>query len=160
MPTAGLIVVALMIVVGLVGIVVPVLPGLLLVWAAVVVWALAERSAVAWTVLGVATVVFAVSQVVKYLIPGRRLKEAGVPTMSMLAGVVLGIVGFFVVPVVGVFLGFVLGIYAAELLRLHNHRAAWPSTVHALKAAGVSVLIELVAGLLIAAGWLGAVVLD
>jgi uncharacterized protein YqgC (DUF456 family) len=160
MPTAGLIVVALMIVVGLVGIVVPVLPGLLLVWAAVVVWALAERSAVAWTVLGVATVVFVVSQVVKYLIPGRRLKEAGVPTLSMLAGVVLGIVGFFVVPFVGVFLGFVLGIYAAELLRLRNHRMAWPSTVHALKAAGVSVLIELVAGLLIAAGWLGAVVFD
>jgi uncharacterized protein len=160
MPTAGLIVVAVMIVVGLVGIVVPVLPGLLLVWGAVVVWALAERSAVAWTVLGAATAVFLASQVVKYLIPGRRLKEAGVPTSSMLGGVVLGIVGFFVVPVVGVFLGFVVGIYAAELLRLRDHAAAWPSTVHALKAAGVSVLIELIAGLLSAAGWLAAVVLD
>jgi uncharacterized protein YqgC (DUF456 family) len=158
-PTAGLIVVGLMILVGLIGIVVPVLPGLLLVWAGVVVWALAERTATAWTVLGVATAVFAASQVVKYLLPGRRLKEAGVPTVSMLGGVVLGIVGFFVVPVVGVFLGFVVGIYAAELLRLRDHRAAWPSTVHALKAAGLSVLIELVAGLLIAAGWVGAVVL-
>jgi uncharacterized protein YqgC (DUF456 family) len=160
MPTARLIVVGAMMLVGLVGIVVPVLPGLLLVWGAVVVWALAERSAVGWTVLGAATAVFLASQVVKYLIPGRRLKEAGVPTLAMLAGVVLGIVGFFVVPVVGVFLGFVVGIYAAELVRLRDHRAAWPSTVHALKAAGVSVLIELVAGLLIAAGWLAAVVLD
>ena len=77
----------------------------------------------------------------------------------MLAGVVVGIVGFFVVPVIGVFLGFVVGIYAAELVRLRDHRAAWPSTVHALKAAGISVLIELVAGLLIASGWLAAVVL-
>ena len=148
-----------MMIVGLVGIVVPVLPGLLLVWAGVLVWALGERTATAWVVLGLATVVFLVSQVVKYLLPGRQLKEAGVPTISMLAGVVLGIVGFFVVPVVGVFLGFVVGIYAAELLRLRDHRTAWPSTVHALKAAGFSVLIELAAGLLIVAGWLGAVVL-
>jgi hypothetical protein len=59
-----------------------------------------------------------------------------------------------------VFLGFVVGIYAAEVLRLRDHRAAWPSTIHALKAAGVSVLIELVAGLIIAAGWLTTVVLD
>jgi uncharacterized protein len=159
MPTAGLVVVAVLIVVGLIGIVVPVLPGLLLVWAAVVVWALAERTGAAWGVLAGATVAFLVSQVVKYLIPGRRLKEAGVPTVSMLAGVILGIVGFFVVPVVGVFLGFVVGIYAAELLRLRDHRAAWTSTVHALKAAGISVLIELVAGLLIASGWLATVVL-
>ncbi len=150
--------VAVMIVVGLIGIVVPVLPALLLVWAAVVVWALAERTGPAWAVLAGATVVFLVSQVVKYLIPGRRLQEAGVPTLSMLAGVIVGIVGFFVVPVVGVFLGFVVGIYAAELLRLRDHRAAWPSTVHALKAAGISVLIELVAGLLIASGWLAAVI--
>ena len=146
-----------MIVAGLVGIVVPVLPGLLLVWAGVLVWALAERTGAAWAVLAAVTAVFLVSQVVKYLIPGRRLKEAGVPTVSMLGGVVLGIVGFFVVPVVGVFLGFIAGIYAVELLRLHDHRAAWPSTVHALKAAGVSVLIELVAGLVIAAIWLGTV---
>jgi uncharacterized protein YqgC (DUF456 family) len=159
MPTAGLVVLGIVIVVGLVGIVVPVLPGLVLVWGAVVVWALAERTATAWTVFGLATVVFLVSQVVKYLIPGRRLKAAGVPTISMFCGVVVGIIGFFVVPVVGVFVGFVVGIYLAELLRLRDHRAAWPSTVHALKAAGVSVLIELVAGLLIAAGWLAAVVL-
>ena len=130
MPTAGLVIVAVMMIVGLVGIVVPVLPGLLLVWAGVLVWALGERTATGWVVFGLATVVFLVSQVVKYLLPGRQLKEAGVPTISMLAGVVLGIVGFFVVPVVGVFLGFVVGIYAAELLRLATtgRRGRRPST--------------------------------
>jgi uncharacterized protein YqgC (DUF456 family) len=159
MNEAGFAVVVVMIVAGLIGIVVPVLPGLLLVWGGVVVWALAERTGAAWAALAAATVVFLVSQVMKYLVPGRRLKEAGVPTVSMLGGVMLGILGFFVVPVVGVFLGFVVGIYAVELLRLRDHRRAWPSTVHALKAAGVSVLIELVAGLVIAALWLGTVLL-
>jgi uncharacterized protein len=145
------------ILIGLLGVLVPALPGLLLVWGAVLVWALVERTATAWVVLAVASVLFAVSQVVKYLVPGRRMRAAGVPWSSMAAGGVLAIVGFFVIPVVGAVLGFVGGIYAAERLRLGGHQAAWPSTVHALKAAGLSVLIELGAGLLIGGAWLAAV---
>jgi uncharacterized protein YqgC (DUF456 family) len=69
----------------------------------------------------------------------------------------LGLVGFFVVPVVGLLLGFVLGVYLAERGRLGQHQAAWTSTVVALKAAGVSMLIELLTGLLMAATWAIAV---
>jgi hypothetical protein len=75
----------------------------------------------------------------------------------MLAGGALGLVGFFVVPVVGLLLGFVLGVYLAERGRLGQHQAAWTSTVVALKAAGVSMLIELLTGLLMAATWVIAV---
>jgi uncharacterized protein len=156
---AGLVLVGVAIAVGLAGVLLPVVPGLLLCWGAVLVWALAERTAVAWTVLTVATALFAVSQVVKYLVPGRRLRSAGVPWGSLAAGGVLGVVGFFVIPVVGMVLGFVGGVYGAERLRLRTHAAAWPSTVRALQAVGLSVLIELGAGLLIAATWLAAVLL-
>jgi uncharacterized protein YqgC (DUF456 family) len=158
MESGGLALVGLGIVVGLVGIVVPILPGLLLIWGSVTVWAVVEQGTTAWIVLGVATVVAATSQILKYVVPGRRLRDAGVPTRGILAGTVLGIVGFFVVPVVGLFLGFVAGIYLIERLRLHNHRSAWQSTVHALKAVGLAILIELLAGLLIATTWLVAVV--
>ena len=151
--------VAIAIVVGLVGIVVPVLPGLLLVWAAITVWALVESSAVGWALLVIATLLVALSQVVKYLVPGQRLRDAGVPTRSIVAGGLLGILGFFVLPVVGLFVGFVGGVYLAELARLRRHDAAWPSTVHALKAVGLSILIELLTGLLLALGWIGAVAL-
>jgi hypothetical protein len=75
---------------------------------------------------------------------------AGIPASTQWVGVLVGAVGFFVVPVVGLFLGFVLGIYLAELARLGSAQA-WPSTVHALKAVGLSVVIELVAAL--AATW-------
>jgi uncharacterized protein len=157
MDSAGLVLVGMAMAVGLAGVVVPVLPGLLLCWAAVLVWALAERTALGWSVLALATVVVAVSQVVKYTLPGRRMRAAGVPTRSVVLGGLLGVVGFFVVPVVGLFLGFVLGVYLAERVRLGTHGTAWPSTVHALKAAGLSVLIELAAALLVALSWLAAV---
>ena len=137
----------------------PAIPGLLLCWGAVLVWALVERTVVAWAVLVLATLLLATSQVVKYLVPGRRLRSAGVPWGSLLAGGVLAVVGFFLIPVVGAVVGFVGGVYGAERLRLGTHAAAWPSTVRALQAVGLSMLIELVAGLLIGTAWLAAVLL-
>jgi uncharacterized protein YqgC (DUF456 family) len=151
--------VGLAILVGLVGVVVPVLPGLVLVLAAVLVWALERQDTLAWTVLGVAAGLFCAGQVAKYLLPGRRLKDAGIPARTTLAGVLLGIVGFFVVPVVGLPLGFVLGVYLVERHRLGSHERAWPSTAHALRAAGWSVLIELATGMLMGLTWLLAAVL-
>jgi uncharacterized protein len=141
------------IIVGLVGIVVFIVPGLLIVWAAVVVWALVERTPLAWAVLAVATLLALAGTVVKYLLPGQRMRDAGVPGRSIIFGGLLGFVGFFVIPVVGLFIGFILGIYLAERVRLGAHGQAWPSTLHALKAVGLSILIELFAGLLIAAAW-------
>ena len=149
--------VGLVILVGLVGVVVPLLPGTLLVAGAVVVWALDERSATAWVCTAVALALLAVGVVVKYAVPGKRLKSSGVPTSTLLLGGLLGIVGFFVVPVVGLFLGFVLGVYVAEVRRLGSQRA-WPATRAALAAVGLSVLLELVAALLAAVVWLGGAV--
>jgi uncharacterized protein len=146
------------ILIGLVGVVLPMLPGLTLQVAAVLVWALRRQDRAGWIVLALVVAVFAVGQVAKYLLPGRRLKRAGVPTSTLVAGALLGVVGFFVIPVVGVLVGFVLGIYLAELARMGSHAAAWPSTKQALTATGWSVLIELATGLIVAATWLvGAV---
>jgi uncharacterized protein len=153
----GLIVVGLAIATGLVGIVVPVLPGALLVWAAIAVWALAVGGATAWAVLGVATLAIGGAQIVKVLVPGRRLRDAGVPRQSIVAGVVLAVVGFFLIPVVGFFVGFPLGVYLEERRRLGRHGAAWHSTREALRAIGLSILIELTATVLAAGAWLAVV---
>lgn len=157
MDTPGLILVGVAIMLGVVGVVVPVLPGALLVVAAVLGWAVIDGSPTAWVAFSIAVTFVAVSQVGKYVVPGRRLREAGVPNRTLLVGGLAGIVGFFVIPVVGLFVGFVLGVYAAERARLPTQQA-WPSTKLALRAAGLSILIELAGTLLAAATWLGAVV--
>jgi uncharacterized protein YqgC (DUF456 family) len=148
-----------LIAVGIIGVVVPVLPGLLLVWAGVAVWGLARHDALGWGVLAVVTVVLAAGTVVKYLLPGRRLRRAGVPWTTMLAGTALGIVGFFALPVVGLFLGFVLGVFLAERARLPDSAAAWSSAKNALAAVGWSVLIELATGLLATGVWVAGLAL-
>lgn len=144
--------VSVAIVVGLVGVVVPLLPGALLVWSAIVVWGFAVGTATAWAVVGVATALTAAGQIVKYTIPGRGLRAAGVPNRSLVVGGLVAIVGFFVIPVVGVLIGFVVGIYASEVQRV-GAQTAWPSTKSALRAVGFSMLIELTSTLLTAVVW-------
>jgi uncharacterized protein YqgC (DUF456 family) len=149
--------VGLAILVGLAGIVVPVLPGSILILAAVLVWALEAASPAAWVVFSLATLLLVLGGIVKYAVPGRRLRLDGVPNRTLVAGAALGAVGFFVIPVVGLVVGFVLGVYLAEVQRV-GRRLAWPTTRAALRAVGVSLLIELTAGLLAAGTWLlGAV---
>jgi uncharacterized protein YqgC (DUF456 family) len=154
--TATTLLAALLIAVGLAGILVPILPGSILVVAGVLVWAWATGGGVAWTVFAVATALVAAGAVVKYVVPGRRLQDAGIPVTTQWIGVLLGVVGFFVVPVVGLVLGFVLGVYLAEVARV-GRRDAWPSTLHSIKAAGLSIVIELLAALAAALVWVGGV---
>ena len=50
-------------------------------------------------------------------------------------------------------IGFVLGVWLAERARLGDARLAWPSTKHALRAAGLAMLIELAAAVGVALTW-------
>jgi uncharacterized protein YqgC (DUF456 family) len=145
------------ILVGLAGILVPVLPGSLLILVAIVAWAAEIGGRTAWTVAGVAVFLLVVGTVIKYAIPGRKLK-ATVPTRTLLVGALGALIGFFVIPVVGALAGFPLGVYAAERVRVGS-AGAWPSTKQALKAIGVSILIEFGAALLATSVWVVGVAL-
>jgi uncharacterized protein len=146
---------ALAMVVGVLGVVIPLVPGVILCWAATLVWAIfgGVDSAGRWVVVGIATLAAVVGVVAKYAFPGRNLKRSGVPNLTLLAGGVLGLVGFFLIPIVGLPIGFVLGVWLAEWRRAGDMKLAWPSTKAALKAAGLSMLIELSTALVIAGTW-------
>ncbi len=143
----------MLIAVGLLGIVVPVLPGLVLVLGAVLLWAAQVSSALGWWVFAVSAVLYGAGVALQYLVPGRRMRRAGVGTVTLAVAVVLGIVGFFVVPVIGGVLGFVLGIYLVEQGRQRDRAAAWAATRAALRGVALSMGIELLAGLAIATTW-------
>ncbi len=139
--------------VGLVGVVFPVLPGLLLVAGAGLVWAIMSDGVVPWVVFGVMMVVLVLGTIAKYALPGRTLKQSGAPTSTLVIGAIGAIAGFFLIPVVGLLVGAILGIYLGELRRLSDGRAAWRSTLTTAKAIGVGILIELAAGMVAAGIW-------
>jgi len=150
----------LLILIGLAGIVVPVLPGLVLILGGVLVWALVEGSALAWGIFAVSVVVATAGYVLQYTLPGRRMRERGVSSSTLLLAVGFGVVGFFVVPVVGAIVGFVLGIFVVELGRSRNGAQAWARTKHALVAVLHSMGIELAAGLVITALYVAGVLVS
>jgi uncharacterized protein YqgC (DUF456 family) len=157
--TGGIVLVALAIAVGLVGIVLPLLPGTLLVFGAIAVWAVVENNVTSWVTLAVVTLFLGAATLIKYLWPMRRMRAADVRTLSLVAGAVLGIIGFFVIPVLGLVIGFVLGVYLAELANRRDQGVAWTSTKHAVKGVALSVGVELAGALLATVAWVAGVYL-
>ena len=122
MITATNVLVLLAMLVGTVGIVVPVLPGLFVVWGATLVWAFERQDGPGWLVLGIATAV--VCRGPRRAVPrprapdeGRRASTASSSPWRWSSAVV----GFFVVPVVGAPLGFVLAVYVLERIKHREH---------------------------------------
>lgn len=157
-------VIAVLIAVGLIGILVPLLPGTLLVYAAIAVWAVMEKTTAGWVVLAVVTALLGAAMAIKYLWPVKRMRAADVSGATLAAGGVAGVIGFFVIPVVGLLVGFVAGVFVAELVRTRwngriDRRRAWASTVHAVKGVALSVGVEFAAGLLAAVVWIAGVAL-
>lgn len=152
--TFGIVVVGLLMLVGLCGVVVPVIPGLLLILGAALWWAIGDGGTTThWFVFAAVVLLGAAGTFLKYAIPARHTSRAGASTRSMIFALVLGVVGMFVIPIVGGPIGFVLGIYAAERQRLHRHDAAWSSTRAALKGFALSMLIEFTSAVLMIATW-------
>ncbi|MCB5912111.1 DUF456 domain-containing protein [Streptomyces pinistramenti] len=153
-----LVAVGLVLLLGLFGVLVPGVPGPPIVWAGVLWWAMTEQSSAAWTVLIAATVVLLLNQALKWLLPARNLRAAGTPYRTMFAAGAAGIAGFFLVPVIGAPLFAIGAHYLLERIRLGSHGDAWAATRTALRAIGLSVLIELMACLLVAGAWAGVVI--
>ncbi len=152
----GYVAVVALMVIGLLGIVVPLLPGTSLVAIGILIWAVFTGGS-AWWVFAAALACMVIAWVIKYYVGGRTMTRAGVGKWSLAAGGVAGIVLFFLIPVVGLVIGFVGGTFAAEAIRLRDARAGWTGAVAATKAAGLLILIELAGALLAVGIWLIAV---
>jgi uncharacterized protein YqgC (DUF456 family) len=149
--------VSVLMAVGLVGIVVPLLPGTVLVAAGILIWAILSGGT-AWWVFAAAVACMAGAWIVKYVIGGRSLAKSDVGRWSLVVGGLLGIIGFFVVPVIGLPLGFIVGTVVAEAARLKDLKAGWTGGITATKTVGLLIVIELAGALAAVAAWLGYLV--
>lgn len=133
---------ALLLVVGVLGTIIPILPGSLLTIGTLLVWAWVLGSTASWTaaLIGVALAVVGMSA--SAILTGRKMRREQIPRGPVIIGVIVGVVGMFIVPVVGLFLGFALGLLLAEYARRRDLSAAWRSSVEAMKSMGFGMLIE------------------
>lgn len=133
---------ALLLIVGVMGTIFPILPGSLLTIGTLLVWAWVLGSTASWTagLIGIALAVVGMSA--SAILTGRKMRREQIPRGPVIIGVIVGVVGMFIVPVVGLFLGFALGLLLAEYARRRDLSAAWRSSVEAMKSMGFGMLIE------------------
>lgn len=144
--------------IGLAGAVIQVIPSALLIGAALLVWGAAEGG-VAWWIVGIGIAILIASTVLKYAVPGKRLKDSATPNSTLLIALGVGVIGWFLVPVVGLLIGAVGAVYLMERSRLQDHEAAKAETIRLLKTLGLSILIEVVAALAVISLWIIGLIL-
>lgn len=133
----------LLLVVGVAGIVVPVLPGSITILVGLLVWAIGVGGVTGWTVFAVAGALVVAGMVATFVLTGRTMRREKIPNRSVLVGGVAGIIGMFVLPGFGLLIGFVLGLFLAELVRVRDPKTALRTSWEALKATGLGLLVEL-----------------
>lgn len=152
--TALVALLALVMAVGAAGTIVPLVPGLSLVWAAGLVYGLVEGfGAVGAGAFTAMTVLAVAATAAGYLVPKRRATGAGAARATVWLGVAGAVVGFFAVPVVGLPVGGVLGIYVGERLRTRDAVAAWQATRATIVGFGIAALVQFGAALAMIAAW-------
>lgn len=140
--------------VGLVGTVVPVLPGLALVWAAALVFGLVDGfGGVGIGAMVVITALAAAGTAAGIVVPKRAAGNAGAARSSLLLGAAVAVVGFFVVPIVGFPLGGAVGIFVGEQARTGDRDLAWRATKATLTGFGLAALVQFLAGALMVVTW-------
>ena len=145
---------AVVMAIGALGTVVPLLPGLALIWGAGLVYGLVEGFDVVGVVAFAAMSALAAGATIAgWVVPKRRASGAGAGRASVWLGVAAAVVGFFVVPVVGLALGGVLGIYIGEHMRTRDPGAAWITTRATITGFGIAALIQFGAALAMIAVW-------
>ena len=116
--------VGFLMVVGLVGTVLPLLPGLPVIVVAALIWVIADGSDQGqWVVFAIVTALAVAALVAGSVIPARRASRAGATGWVLVTGAIGLVIGAFVVPVVGALVGWPLGILVGEWLRTRIRRS-------------------------------------
>lgn len=136
------VVAGLLLVVGVLGTIFPILPGSMLIIGTLLVWAWVLGSSASWTAGLIGMALAAIGMSSSLVLTGRKMKKEQIPNGPVTIGVIVGIVGMFLIPGIGLFIGFAVGLLAAELVRRRDFGAAVRSSWEAIKSMGLGMLLE------------------
>jgi hypothetical protein len=145
--------------VGLAGLLIPIFPGLTIMWLGTVFYATVrltsgQMTSLEWLAFALITILMVVGNVVDNIIISRKMRERAIPWKSILMGYAAGVVGSLLfTPLVGL-LTAPAGLYAAESVRLRSGREAMASTRAWLTGWGWSFAARLAIGLLMTMTWM------
>jgi uncharacterized protein YqgC (DUF456 family) len=141
--------------VGLFGLIIPVFPGILVIWLAALGYGLvAGFDTLGIVVFALITVAMIAGVTVDNILMGAGARQGGAAWSSIIVGMIAGVVGTIVIPPVG---GLVAA-PAAVLLMEYNHQRDWEKAWRATRGLalgwGLSFLVRFGIGVLMIGMWL------
>lgn len=132
------------ILIGIVGIILPILPGMILVWITVLVYAWANDFSILgpWPFAAI-TLVALVTGSANIWLPLLGAQKTGAARGAIFLGFLGAIIGTFIIPLVGTIIGYALGILLGELIRQRDVGLAVKAGLGGLAGWGIATIVEL-----------------
>ena len=148
------ILVYLIMAVGLFGMVIPIFPGVVIIWAAVMLHGLATGFAVLeiW-VLVIITLLMIGGTLVDNLLMGGKARQAGASWLSIGGALLGGLIGTFDFPPIGGIIAAPTLLFLLEYSRLRDSQEAWDVTKGLLTGWGLSFVARFLIGLTMIIVW-------
>ena len=145
--------------VGLVGMLIPIFPGIAVIWLSALIYAIIEAYAGKmgvwdWLLFGLITILMVAGSFVDNIIIARKLRETGTPWSSIGIGYAAGLVSSLFLTPFAALLITPLALYAAEYWRLRDTRQAFDSAKGWLIGFGWTFLALVAIGVVMIGLWL------
>ncbi len=140
---------------GWLGLLIVVVPGLVIIWSAALVYGLAVGfNTVGWVLFAIMTVLMIAGSVIDNILIGASAKQKGASWWSIAAALVGAIIGTIVLPPLGGLLFAMIALFILEYLRVKDLRKALTTTGSMAVGCGWAVVARLGIGAVMIGLWL------
>jgi uncharacterized protein YqgC (DUF456 family) len=145
----------LVMLVGLFGMIIPIFPGVIVIWLAALGYGIVSGfGTLGWVIFGVLTVLMLVGVTVDNLLMGAGARRGGASWGSILIGLLAGVVGTFVFPPLGGLIAAPAAVLLLEYARRRDWDRAWQATRGLALGWGLSFLVRFGIGAVMIGAWL------
>ena len=140
--------------VGLLGMVLPIYPGVVIIWAAALIHGLVTGFATLeiW-VLVIITLLMIAGTLVDNILMGGKARQAGASWISIGGALLGGLIGTFVFPPIGGIIAAPTMLFLLEYARIRDSQEAWDITKGLLTGWGLSFVARFLIGLVMIIVW-------
>ena len=145
--------------IGLIGLIVPVFPGLVVIWLSALAYSLIEYFSgrmdwIGWTIFALITILMIVGGVIDNIIIARKMRGSEIPWKSISISYLAGtIASLFLTPLIGL-IASPLGLFIAEYVRLKNFKQAFQSAKVYMIAWSWTFVVRFGIGIVMIALWI------
>lgn len=139
-------------IIGLIGIIIPALPGMLLVWLSVLLFVFVTGfESLSLTGFIIITLIAIITGTADFWLSVWGAQRGGASKRSLLWGILGSIAGTFILPLIGTIIGYAIGILFSEYRQRGDWEAAWRASLGGVAGWGLATAVQLGGALLIIA---------